>query len=257
MPLDFPSSPDAQTVLVGDVLDHALRVADAPVARIVRGRRLVGVELANGRAGIASWPAFTREPGAPLETDRDLPDTAHGLARLLADQNTPRAALAMAAVNALAPPPPEAGEQKAQDLIREWGLGKNVTVAGHFPFVERMGEEFASFAVLEMHPRGSDLPLDRAKEVLAKTHVAAFTATTLLNNTLGSMLALVCKGARVVILGPSTPFCSGLFDRGIHALGGCLVEEVDSCFQGIEAGLPFKRLSGVRHLLWTGPEGDR
>ena len=110
------------------------------------------------------------------------------------------------AVNALLAPPEGLEAVKGQDLILERGTGRRVAVVGHFPFVERMGERFEDLCVLELAPRGGDLPANRAKDVLPAADVVAMTGTTLLNGTMAPLLALCRPDAFVMVLGPQHPF---------------------------------------------------
>jgi hypothetical protein len=253
------SSADSPTpaALLPALLAQALARPDAPVDAVRVGGHLVAVRAntAQGAAlGLASRNDGHGDPTPPPLPA--LPAGLHGLARLLLPDPEPfplARALALAAVNALLPAPAEAAPAKGQDLLLARGRGQRAVVVGHFPFVTRMAGQFAALDVLELSPRPGDLPAEAAGEVLPRADMAAITATTLLNGTLAGLLALRRPGAEVILLGPSTPFASALFDFGITVLAGCAARDPDSVLAGIGAGLPFKSLPGVRHLAWLRP----
>ncbi|NJB67465.1 hypothetical protein GGQ74_001105 [Desulfobaculum xiamenense] len=245
-------------IILSRILADASRELDGPVTQTVIGGHMVGV--AGGRAGIAT--RIGSDHGRqPEPTSASLPATLLELAeRILApadDAAHPQArALALAAINALTPPPQEASELPGQQLIAEHGGGKHVVVVGHFPFVERMdreGKVFASLAVLELAPRPGDLPADKAAGVLPQADFVAITGTTLLNGSLGGLLALCRPDAHVMLLGPSVPFSPSLFDMGVRTLAGAVVDDTQHAFADIAAGRPFKAVRGTRSLVWTKP----
>lgn len=246
-----PTPPGGQDGLIRAIVAAALAAPDRTVARTVVGGPLVGVLLGGPdgpRAGIASRVDET----CGLERNIPHPETAHGLARWLADPppGVPGGrSLGMAAVNALLPPPPQPLDVKGQDLILERGRGGRVVVVGHFPFVERQRGAFEALDVLEMRPRPGDLPAEQAAEVLPRADVAAITGTALLNGTLDGLLSLVRPDAFVLVLGPSTPLVPALLDMGIDALAGSLCEDHEAVLEGVRRGLAFKAVTGVRPVI--------
>ena len=48
------------------------------------------------------------------------------------------------------------------------------------------------------------------------------------------------------MLGPSTPLSPVLFDYGLDAIGGALVEVVNTVLDQVELGAAFRNLKGVR-----------
>lgn len=247
-----PTDTPEQQELLACILD-ALPRSDETVDAVVVGSHLVAATC-GGRTGLASCQG-PHGPGAPggVEQIPGVPARASGLARWL---TTPPAAVAqarslgLAAVNALLPPPRGLESIKGQDLIHRHGAGRRVAVVGHFPFVERMGPQFADLAVLELSPRQGDLPADRAADVIPRADVVAITGTTLLNGTLAGLLALCRPEAFVLVLGPSTPFAPALFDLGVDAIAGAVVDHAESVQNGIRRGLPFKAIEGARALVW-------
>jgi len=237
--------------IIKGILDD-LGGADAPVEAVAVGSHMLAVTC-GGRTGLASCDGSHSCGTVAAPGLADLPASGQELAQWLSSPPpfTPQArSLGLAAVNALLPLPASPSQAKGQDLILERGRGRNVAVVGHFPFVERLGSEFARLDVLELAPREGDLPAAEAGRVLPQADVVAVTGTSLMNGTLGGLLAQCRAEAFVLLLGPSTPFAPSLFTHGVDVLAGALVDDATSAVQGILAGLPFRKLGGVSPLVW-------
>ncbi len=167
----------------------------------------------------------TRLPAVNAAGDLDN-FTTRQLAGLVQSESHTEAAIGMAAINALLPRQPERWiDLDATDYLTRYGAGKNVAVVGHFPFVERLRPQMRNLWVLELSPRPGDLPAEAAPEIIPQADVVAITATTLINHTFDGLLSLCNPAARLLLLGPSTPLSPLLFDWGIDALSGVVVED--------------------------------
>ncbi len=238
--------------LFAGLLDDIERAGDHTIRRIVIGASLVAVEAA--RVGLCSNLGGVLQ-GVPL----DIPEGPQGLVGQSARETARRllrpgasltaASLGLATVNALLFPPKDAVPAKAQDLILRHGRGKRVAVAGHFPFVERMGPSFLEFSVLEKNPRPGDMDLSRAPEVFGRADLAALTAQTVANGDLAGILSLLPAAATVMLIGPSAPFAPSLFAAGVDVIAGCQAEDPEAVLSGVAAGAPFKGLSGALGLV--------
>ena len=240
---------------------------DVPLDNITLGAHLASVTA--GDMGMASRVDAAHGRGE-YRNFSDVPEdlSAQSLARMLHERreipelgvSDPMlvCTLAMAATNALLPDPTlrrHAGgdgelpagycAEKGQELVLRLGKGRNVAVVGHFPFVERLADNFANFWVLEKRPRPGDLDAAEASRVMPRADVAAITSTSISNGTLGELLSLCREDAFVLLLGPSTPFAPSLFELGVDALAGAVVHDPDTARLGIMNGLPYKGLSGV------------
>jgi len=175
--------------------------------------------------------------------------TSRELAGLVRSTSLLEAAIGMAAINALLPPPRDREpEINAEDVIAHLGAGKRVALIGHFPFVPHLRECVDTLWVLEQDPRGEDLPAATAHEVLPAADVLAVTAATLINHTFEELLALRRPGAVVLLLGPSTPLSPILFDHGVDVLAGLVVCDVDRVVRAAGEGANFRQLhrQGIR-----------
>lgn len=171
------------------------------------------------------------------------------LARLALSGSGPEVSLGMAAINSALPP--QAYETiNAEELIAEKGRAKNIAVIGHFPFTDRLRALAANLWVFELEPRDEqDLPPERMAELLPSADIVAITALTLLNRTFTSVLERCNKKAFKVLLGPSAPLSVALFDYGIDAVGGTVVEDIPLLIRHMNEGANFRGLPGKKMVL--------
>jgi len=161
------------------------------------------------------------------------------------------AALGMAAINSLLDPQPDlfvAGN--AYDLIASRGRGQNVTVVGYFPFLKRLREEVGKLWVLELDPREGCLPVSEAANVIPRSRVVVITGSTLINHTFDDLMELA-RGRYVIVLGPSTPLTPVLFDAGVSAVCGSLVDDPQTALRCVSEGLSFRATEGLRPIIMS------
>jgi len=171
------------------------------------------------------------------------------LARLMLSMSPVEHSIGLAAVNALLPRyPDEWLDLNAEEIIARAGRNKCVVLAGHFPFVKRLADRVGELVVLELDPRGSDLPADQAPEWVPRADILAMTSVTLLNGTLGQMLSLRRKTELTMLVGPSTPLTPVLQDLDIQLLSGSIVTDIPAVASAVIQGGDFRqvRRAGVR-----------
>ncbi|MEA2008633.1 MAG: DUF364 domain-containing protein [Chloroflexota bacterium] len=171
------------------------------------------------------------------------------LAALSQSKQPVLASVGVAAINALIPPQPDAWVNvNAEDVIAEHGKNKIVVLVGHFPFVPRLRKHVGKLIVLEKRPEPGDIPAEAAFDVIPKADVVAITGTTLINHTLDDLLELCSPRAHVILLGPSVPLSSTLFDYGVNLLCGSVVTTIEPVLQTLmQAGnFPQVHHAGVR-----------
>ena len=168
---------------------------------------------------------------------------ATDLAGLVESHSFTEVGIGLATINALLPRHPEQWvELNAEDYLAEHGVGKNIAVVGHFPFVDRLKALANKFWVLELAPRDGDFPAQAAPEIIPQADVVAITATTLINKTFQGLIDLCRSDARVVLIGPSTPLSPVLYEHGIDVLSGTIVTDPQVVLTGIAQGISFHQL---------------
>ena len=168
---------------------------------------------------------------------------ATDLAGLVESHSFTEVGIGLATINALLPRHPEQWvELNAEDYLAEHGVGKNIAVVGHFPFVDRLKALANKFWVLELAPRDGDFPAQAAPEIIPQADVVAITATTLINKTFQGLIDLCRSDARVVLIGPSTPLSPLLYEHGIDVLSGTIVTDPQVVLTGIAQGISFHQL---------------
>ncbi len=212
----------------------------------VSGERRCGLAatLANAEFEHARRPAVRSAGQLEGRSSADL------VAGIFSDSYT-EAALGLATINALLPPMKNPMELAAEDYIAQQGSNGCVAVVGRFPFVDRLRDKVEKLWVLELNPCGDDLPASAAPDVLPQADVLAITAMTLINGTFEGLLQLRRPGAKVLVLGPSTPLSPLMFDLGVDVLSGTVVEDVDETLRLVRQGATFRQIrsrGGVRLL---------
>jgi len=231
------------------ILSQFDTIPDHPITRFTYGAHIVAVESRS--MGLATW-ASAKHP-VPID---DLPDpdqtvSVKKIAQLLHDDDPLKSSLGLAAFNSLLPDPSLDNliNVNAGDLIMNLGKGKRVSVIGHFPFVERMQGCFKEFMVFEKKPQSGDFETDLIPKHLPSAEVVAITATTISNQSLAEILSYCSPSASKLLVGPSTPLSPAMFELGFDYLAGSIINDKNLVRQGIENGLAFKHLQGVKHVI--------
>jgi uncharacterized protein (DUF4213/DUF364 family) len=141
-------------------------------------------------------------------------------------------------------------EKNAFEIILEKGADKNVAIIGHFPWIPKLRERVKNLWVLEQRLREGDLPAKEADRILPQCDIVGITGTSFINHTFEDLLSF-CKKAFVVMIGPTTPLSSLLFDYGIKAICGTKVIDAEKLIRSISEGATFKEVVGVKLLTLT------
>jgi uncharacterized protein (DUF4213/DUF364 family) len=158
------------------------------------------------------------------------------------------ASIGMAAINSLIDiDESKCIEKNAFEIILERGWRKNVAIVGHFPWIPKLKEKVANLWVLEQRLKEGDLPAGESDRILPQCDVVGITGTSFINHTVEGLLNL-CKNAYVVLVGPTSPFTSVLFEYGIDAICGSKIIDPDQLIRSISEGATFREVTGVRLL---------
>lgn len=173
--------------------------------------------------------------------------SAEALAALAHSESMLEASVGLATINALLEVDlTRCVDVNAAEVILKRGADRNVAIVGHFPFIPRVKRVAHEMWVLELNPRPGDLPASSTPEILPQADVIALTGTSLLNHTFDDLIAHVRPETFVVMLGGTTPLSTLLFDYGIDALAGTLLEDPTAAMLAISQGATFKQIPGKR-----------
>ncbi|MDF2938969.1 MAG: putative heavy-metal chelation, partial [Paenibacillaceae bacterium] len=198
------------------------------------GRVLVESELGFGFSGIVS--GRTR----PVGLLSKLPGTKlRDLAACVKSWNLEEASVGQAAINAyynalpvaMGNGVPVSHVRFAEDRIHDPFIsyqnairGKKVAVVGHFHYLDQLFRPVCDLSVLEFVPQEGDYPEWAAEALLPEAEFVVITAVALINKSLPRLLALA-KGAKVVLVGPSTPMAPVLREFGVSDLSGIVIKD--------------------------------
>jgi len=174
------------------------------------------------------------------------------LAELARSSEWMEASIGVAAINSLLDVQESAARQvNASEVLVSRGRGKNVALIGHFSFIPQLREAAAQLWVIEQHPLEDEYPAQAAVDLLPQADVVAITGSTLANHTLDGLLSLCDPRASVMILGPSTPLSTVLFDHGADVISGTRVEDEAAVLRTVGQGASFRQVEGVKLLTFT------
>jgi uncharacterized protein (DUF4213/DUF364 family) len=139
-------------------------------------------------------------------------------------------------------------ELNAADIIVEHGQGKRVAVIGHFPFVEKLRHEVGELCVIERYPGEGDVPESETLKYIPQADVVAITGSAFVNHTIEHLLDLCASSAFVIVLGPTTPLSTMLFDYGVNVISGTRVTDPEMVLRYVSQGATFRQMKGVKLL---------
>jgi len=216
-----------------------------PVHDVVIGVFSTLVKTENS-CGIAS----TIKYGSPHQRIKDSGQlerySLRELAELALSENLLEASVGMAAINSIFPVDDTRYRQiNASDIIVKKGCGKTLGIIGHFPFLERLNDQFEQVYIFEKQSQEGDLGEQDIPEYLPQVDVVAITGTTITNHTFEDILKWSSKDAVKIVLGPSTPLSPVLFDMGIDVIAGSVVRDYEITRQQVLQATPSRYLEGL------------
>jgi uncharacterized protein (DUF4213/DUF364 family) len=221
--------------------------ADAPIEEVRRGLHWNAVISRHcGLSSTLSQDAFCcsgeeRDLPAPKNSFTEM--TALELARFSLSTDITKASLGIAAINSLVDVEAEkCADLDGLQLVYDLGKEKNISIIGHFPFLERLSKVAKNLWIIEKHPRSGDIAEEAGKDYLPKSDIVVISGTTLINHTLVGILDLCNEKSVRMLLGPSTPMASALFGFGIDILSGSTVTDRETALKHIGEGANFIRL---------------
>ncbi|MDD4587086.1 MAG: DUF364 domain-containing protein [Heliobacteriaceae bacterium] len=234
--------------------------ADLRLEQAVIGLFFTGVKLSNQTGGMCFTPIKSiPEAVCCPSSARVMPNPGalrgKSVASLLAEsgQGSPiKKALAIAVINALSTTcrqisPPDYIIRYGRDPLDDFPIPEQaqVTVVGALvPYIRLLKKRGKPFAILELDPRTLKpdelpyyVPPEQAAEVVGATDLLIITGTTLLNDSLETILAMKKPEAGAVVVGPTAGMLPGpLFQRGVTRLGGIEVTKPDETLAVLSEG---------------------
>ncbi|MEN6321137.1 MAG: DUF364 domain-containing protein [Syntrophaceae bacterium] len=225
---------------------------DAPVQEVRRG--ISWTAVVSRRCGLASTLA---QGGCNHEGTGGMEGsftemTALGLAHYCFDGGMAKASLGLASINSLLEIDPDRyADIDGLQIVKDMGKGKNISVIGHFPYLDALARDAKNLWIIERQPRPGDFPEEKGNDFLPQSDIVVISSTTLINNTLPGILELCRKGSVKMLLGPTTPLSDVLFEYGIDILAGSVVTNKDVVLRSVSEGASFmqlKKKGGVRFV---------
>lgn len=253
-------------VLLEETLDHVRgclgnTLQAMTIERVVFGLFFSGVKLSDGQGGLCFTP-IKELPQAVCcpSSAKAMPLSGKLKGRSVEDyladlnqENILRKTLAIATLNALSSTCWRNGLEKGYrlhtgvDAFNEVVIppqGKSVVVGALVPILKRLIASDADFKVLEMDIRtlkGKELdhyaPPEDAGKYIPDADLLVITGTTVLNDTLPSLLEMAKPGAQIIVTGPTASMLpQAFFRRGVSLMGGVLVTDADAVLDIISEG---------------------
>lgn len=188
---------------------------------------------AGGRAGLAMSPELASRTLPWSGTLRGR--AARELAGWVRSWQPHEAAVGMASINALvnadnpllasATPlyPQGPANLSVFEHFRDRLQGQRVVVIGRYPGLERLQAD-VELTVIERRPGGDDLPDPASEYCIADADWVFVTASSITNKTF-PRLAELARDARLVLMGPTTPWLGALREFGVDYLAGVRVSD--------------------------------
>jgi Uncharacterized conserved protein len=113
--------------------------------------------------------------------------------------------------------------------------GKKVACVGHFPQINCL-REVCKLSILDRNPMPGEYPDSACEYILPEQDLVYITGTALINKTMPRLLEL-SSNARVVLLGPSVPISTALFNYGVDLIAGMVVSDRQRLWNAVQSGM--------------------
>ena len=163
-------------------------------------------------------------------------------------ENPMEATVGLATLNSVLETPNDAIESgNFRSYLVNESKGKRVAMIGYFPFMDEVREAADEFYLFEKTI--DSVAGKKDLTLLSKAEILITTGTIIINHSIQEILRKA-KDSRVIIVGPSTPFCPVLFDYGIDEILSISVKEPELMINSLSEGVIVPELKGVNFLLW-------
>jgi uncharacterized protein len=138
----------------------------------------------------------------------------------------------------------------AFDVLLQRGKNKNISIIGHFPFVELLKRKkiARNLWVFELKPKTEDdlLP-EHIPEYVPQSDIVLMSGTTLIHHTFEAISSFF-NASFNIMAGPSTPLSPMLFDFGIDMISGTVVADTEKARESFSRGAKFREAQGLRFV---------
>jgi len=179
--------------------------------------------------------------------------TTADLACLILSPRSLEAAIGMAALNSaldLSPIENRLQQVNAFDILLHRGKNKNISIIGHFPFVEHLKKAgiARNLWVFELKPKtDDDLLPEQIPVYVPESDIVLMSGTTLIHHTFEAISSFF-NGSFNIMAGPSTPLSPILFDFGIDMISGTVVTDTEKARESFSRGAKFREAQGLRFV---------
>jgi hypothetical protein len=138
----------------------------------------------------------------------------------------------------------------AFDVLLQRGKNKNISIIGHFPFVELLKRKkiARNLWVFELKPKtDDDLLPEHIPVYVPESDIVLMSGTTLIHHTFENISSFF-NGSFNIMAGPSTPLSPILFDFGIDMISGTVVTDTEKARESFSRGAKFREAQGLRFV---------
>ncbi len=151
------------------------------------------------------------------------------------DEPVHRAAGA-AYINAVLPLATPLAEGNATSWFARRARQMKTCFIGHFKHAVEWRDAGYPVTIVELEPRPGDVHWREAEPVLEQAELVFITGLTLLNGTFDEVVRRTPNALIRVLMGPSVPCTSALFDHGVHVVGTMLVSDPPGLVEYLRRG---------------------
>jgi len=191
-------------------------IHQGPIWTLVKAGDLCGIAVTINEQH-ASLPDYSYLQGQSLET----------IATLCKSWNFLTASVGTAALNAFYNNQPLEFSKTGNtfDDYIDFAKNKKVAIIGHFRALEHAIFESTEISILERIPEPGDYPDSACEYILPNQDLIFITGSAFTNKTLPRLLQLG-ENAHTVIIGPSTPLSTVLFEYGVNEISGLIPNNI-------------------------------
>lgn len=200
------------------LIDRVLsEINDEPNDDIQIGSTFVGVKIGS-RIGVAHRVDDGEKYFGMVENYRGLK-----VAELIYSDDPLEAAIGTAAINAQLKPKNVKHYNVFEKILEFAPKYSRIGIVGKFPIIDQLKEQGCDIYAFEKKELPGFLPADMTSELLPKCDLSIITGTAFVNKTLEPLLEL--SNGYTMVIGPTTPLSTALFDFGVDVLAGIIAKD--------------------------------